>query len=255
MTAQRQGKSFPDIIAEAFVLYVRNKTAYLGLGLIGAVLVMLLNTAYLAAADATDLRSPAVSSNATVAQIVVLAGLFIGAITVYLVGEGLIVPVAFRAALGRRVEGRRILAMLPPRLPVLVGAALIFAIVSFALFFSVILIPVAIYLMVRWSFLPQAVWAEETRRPMEALARSSRAVAGAWFRVAFCQLGIVLLGSLPELALSPIGNVSNGVWLAIALSALAWLLAIPFVASATTLLYIDVLTRKNEHLQTSGLAW
>jgi hypothetical protein len=255
MTAQRQGKSFPDIIAEAFALYVRNKGPYLGLGLIGAVLVMLLNAAYLAAADATDLKATAVGSKATAAQIAVLAGVFIGALTVYLVGEGLIVPAAFRAALGRRVEERRILAMLPARLPVLIAAALIFAVVSFALLFSVLLIPVAIYLMVRWSFLPQAVWSTETRRPLEALARSSRVVSGAWFRVAFCQLGIVLLGSLPELALSPISNVSNGVWLAIALSALAWLLAIPFVASATTLLYIDVLARKNEQLQTSGLAW
>jgi hypothetical protein len=109
---------------------------------------------------------------------------------------------------------------------------------------TALLIPVAIWLAVRWILLPQVV-ALEGRPAVDALGRSSRLVRHRWIRVAsLVGVGLVLalaagplLGALLILLTSaplPLLNVVAG---------LVYVLALPFVALTTCYVYFDVRVR------------
>jgi hypothetical protein len=109
---------------------------------------------------------------------------------------------------------------------------------------TAILIPVAIWLVIRWALFAQVV--ELERRPATgALRRSSRLVRGRWLRVAsLVGVGAVLtlaagplLGGLLIFATDaplPLLNLVAGV---------VYALAMPFVALTTSCLYFDARTR------------
>ncbi len=107
------------------------------------------------------------------------------------------------------------------------------------------LIPVAVWLAVRWILLAQVIVLED-RSALPALRRSSSLVRGRWFRVAtLVGVGGVLalaagplLGALLILLTNaplPLLNVVSGV---------VYALAMPFVALATTYVYADARARE-----------
>ena len=127
--------------------------------------------------------------------------------------------------------------------PLLGGLALAVAI-WFMLGISTILLPLAIWLAVRWALLAQVVELED-RPAMAALRRSAELVRGRWLRVAsLVGAGAVLafaagplLGALLILVTSaplPLLNVVAGV---------VYALALPFVALTTSYVYFDARAR------------
>jgi len=106
-----------------------------------------------------------------------------------------------------------------------------------------VLLPVAVWLAVRWSLLAQVVELER-RRPLAALRRSGELVRGRWLRVlslaAAAAVTLVagsLVGALLILATDaplPLLNIVAGVFYA---------LAIPFVALVASYVYFDARTR------------
>lgn len=107
---------------------------------------------------------------------------------------------------------------------------------------TVVGVPVAIWLVVRWSFVEQVVMIEGTRGT-EAPARSAQLVAGNWWRVAGIWLLLGLLGIMPQVIIAPLASASPVLLSALA-TAFAAALALPFVAIGQTLLYFDLTARK-----------
>ena len=109
---------------------------------------------------------------------------------------------------------------------------------------TAVLIPVAIWLAVRWALLAQAVELED-RSGLDALRRSTELVRGRWLRVAslvgagaaIVVIAGPLLGTLLILGTDaplPLLNVVAGV---------VYALAMPFVALTTTYVYLDARVR------------
>ena len=116
------------------------------------------------------------------------------------------------------------------------------AIVPFAL---------AVYLVVRWVFVPQAVMLED-KRNWAALDSSATYMRGAWWRtfgillvVGLIQAGPIILASASS-ALTPLASA--------AIIGFAFALVLPFYATAQTLLYYDLKSRKDADVSTDRLA-
>lgn len=122
----------------------------------------------------------------------------------------------------------------------LLGALATLVVVLFVLSLFVIGIPLAIWLLVRWTFLAQALVLEGLP-PLRALRRSARLVRGRWWKVAtvmaFTTGLALLLGPLVGIGLlfatTAAFDVVNIV------SSLVYTVTIPFAAIATTYLYFD----------------
>jgi hypothetical protein len=129
----------------------------------------------------------------------------------------------------------------------LLGALLVAVVVIVVLALSTIGSIIAIWLLVRWSFLAQVI-ALEGASARGAFRRSSELVRGDWWRVASLALFVtsiaLLLGPLFGAILLFITNASfNFVNL---ITSLVYVFALPFVAIATTYLYFDLVVEKEE---------
>jgi hypothetical protein len=127
----------------------------------------------------------------------------------------------------------------------LLGAITIWVAVLGALTLTIVLIPVAIWLGVRWALVAPAVVLEDRRRPRPALRRSGELVSHHWIRVAslvgvsraFALLLGPLLGAILILvADAPLAfvNIVAGV---------VYALTMPFVALVTAYVYFDTRAR------------
>jgi len=136
---------------------------------------------------------------------------------------------------------RLVLPRLRPLVESLLGAAIVVSLLSV----TVIGLPIAIWLAVRWSLLAQVIVLED-HRARGALRRSGRLVGRHWPRAASMTLvvagtGLLLgpvIGTLLLLLTSASFDFVNLV------SALIYVVTLPFVAVATTYLYFDLLVRE-----------
>jgi len=109
---------------------------------------------------------------------------------------------------------------------------------------SVVGIPIAVWLAVRWSLLAPVVELEG-RGPYQALRRSGALVRGRWLRVG----SLVGVGGLVALAAGPLIGallifVSNSSLAVLNLVAgVVYAIALPFVALVTAYVYFDARTR------------
>jgi len=131
-----------------------------------------------------------------------------------------------------------------PNVPVLFGWVLLAALVVALLNLVIFAIPIAIWLIVRWSLLAQVIQLDDEKRP-GALRRSATLVRGHWWRVALFTLVVTGLGLL-------LGPVVGGLMLLVTtaafnvvnlISGVVYTATMPFVAIATTYLYHDLKTR------------
>jgi membrane-anchored glycerophosphoryl diester phosphodiesterase (GDPDase) len=111
---------------------------------------------------------------------------------------------------------------------------------------TIVGIPFAIYLSVRWAFVSQAV-VIENQSPREAVSLSSRIVEGHWWRTFGIILVIVLLSSIVSgvvsLVLSPVAIVA-----ATLANSVVAVVVTPFAAGANTLLFFDLQSRESERV-------
>jgi hypothetical protein len=137
------------------------------------------------------------------------------------------------------------LAMLWRRLPDLVLPRLAAIAIVTALAFTIVGIPLAITLAIRWAFIEQAVLLDG-KTGKEAMAESSRIVAGHWWwsAGAIAALGVLALGVAPALGVLLILTVQSAPLLYINLfSAIVHACIVPYFAIALALTYYDLKSR------------
>ena len=131
-----------------------------------------------------------------------------------------------------------------PRLKGLLPALVILVAAEVVLTLTVVLVPVAVFLLVRWSLIAVAAGAEGGS-PAGLLRRSAALVRGHWWRVA----SIVLVAAL-ALLLGPAVGVLVLLFTGAAfdlvnlIAALVYVAALPFAAVLTTYLYLDLCERQ-----------
>ena len=128
-------------------------------------------------------------------------------------------------------------------------AAMLLAAIGVAVGLVALVIP-GVYLAVRWFFVPQTV-VVESQRGIDPLVRSGQLVQGRWLRT----FGIVLLAwvmaQIPAVVLGlPLASLAHHsdreVWVLVGES-LAQIVASPFVALLSTLLYYDLRARQTAY--------
>ena len=136
---------------------------------------------------------------------------------------------------------RRALASIPP----LFGSVGLAVVVCLLLIAVTVLIPVAVWLAVRWMLLAQAVVLED-RTAFGALRRSASLVRGHWLRVA----SLVGVGAVVVLAVGPLLGAllilltDAPLALLNVVAGVVYALALPFVAVMTTYVYADLRARQ-----------
>lgn len=146
---------------------------------------------------------------------------------------------------GRPVSALSAYRALLPRLPALLPALVIFVVVQAILDLTVVLLPVAVFVLVRWSLIG-SVAAVEGGTPVGLLRRSAALARGHWWRVASVALGVtgvaLLLGpAIGILVLLATGAAFDLVNL---IAALVYVTALPFAATASAYLYFDLRVRQ-----------
>lgn len=126
------------------------------------------------------------------------------------------------------------------RLRGIVLAIVVLALAQVVLNSTLVLVPVAVYLVVRWSLLGVVAGAEERPSP-GILRRSGRLVAGHWWRTA----SIVLVAAAALLAGPVVGTlillVTGAAFdLVNLIAAIVYVTTLPFAALVTTYLYHDL---------------
>lgn len=128
------------------------------------------------------------------------------------------------------------------RLGRLILAALRAFIIVALLVITLVGIPFAIYLAVRWTFFVQAVTLEDTP-PREALSLSGRLVSGYWWRTLGIILVIAIVSSVPIFVVSVIFALAPLLVSGI-MSAIVGVLVLPFAGAAHTLMFFDLQARE-----------
>jgi len=110
---------------------------------------------------------------------------------------------------------------------------------------TVVGIPLAVQRVVRWYFLPQTVMLEE-KTGMDALASSADVVQGSWWRAFGLTFlfGFVGFVTGPAVAIFFLLFAGVSVTFANLVSTIIYIVLIPYVATAVTLLYYDLKTRR-----------
>jgi hypothetical protein len=149
---------------------------------------------------------------------------------------------------GRTVRPIRAYRMALQRLWPVLGAIVIAVVVVSVMIPFLFLIPVAIWLAVRWALVVPVVVLEGLG-PLAAIRRSSRLVRGDWLKVGSLTIvsaGITLaLGPLIGTALIVLTSVPLGLLNLIA--GVVYMLAMPFIALTTMYVYLD--TRVGDELR------
>lgn len=135
-----------------------------------------------------------------------------------------------------------------PRLPGVLGTALLSFVLVALCAITIIGIPFAIYLLVRWAFFPQVAIIEDIYG-RDALSRSAELVRGSWWRVLGILIVLWLLGGIPTLIVSIIFSAAPIFASALA-SSVASILVLPFAVCASTLLYFDLHSREQQRVST-----
>jgi hypothetical protein len=236
-------RSWGQIISASGAMYIRRPRLFLGIGVLLIPLTFVITLLQWLVFRLVDLIGTLTGQAAgTFAFIALVIGT-----TLTLLGLGL-VQAAIACALVELDAGRTIGAVDAYRIslqrfrPLLRSIAL-FVLVWLVLTATVFLIPVAIWLAVRWCLLAPAVELED-RKGLSALRRSGGLVRGRWIRTG----SLVGVSAAVALALGPLLGVvliflsSMPLALLNIVAGVVYALALPFVALVTAYVYFDART-------------
>ena len=238
-------RSWGQILSASARMYVTRFRLFVGLGLLLIpVTIVITAVQWLSSRGSTRSRASPATSPDRSRYLAVVVGT-----TLTLLGFGL-VQAATACALVELDAGRDVRAVGAYRLALrrirpLLGSIAIFVAVLVVLTTTVLGIPLALWLAVRWSLLAPVVELED-RPPFEALRRSGALVRGRWLRVG----SLVGLGGLIALAAGPLLGallifVSNSSLAFLNLFAgIVYAIALPFVALVTVYVYCDARARQ-----------
>jgi hypothetical protein len=237
-------RTWGQILSASARMYVQRSTLFLGIGLILIPVVLVITLLQWLLFLGIDVLTAMTGQGAgTFAFLALVIGT-----TLTLLGLGL-VQAAVACALVEIDEGRSIGPVHAYRIalrrirPLLRSIAL-FVIAWVALTVTAILIPVALWLAVRWCLLAPAVELED-QTALGALRRSGRLVRRRWIRVG----SLVGVSALLALAAGPLLGVAliftTNVPLAFlnVVAGMVYALALPFVALVTAYVYLDARVR------------
>jgi hypothetical protein len=238
-------RSWGQILSAAGAMYVRRAPVFLALGLLPLVLVLLSTLLQWLVLEGLGLLG--LSSTGEAAGGSAVLALIIG-MTIALLGLGLL-QAATACALaeidaGRPVDAVSAYAMALSRVRHLLGAIGFFVLVWVVLTTTAFLIPVAIWLGVRWCLLAPVVALEGYRRG-GALRRSGQLVRRRWWRTASL-VGLsaaIALGAGPLLGALLIFIVDAPLALLNVVAGIVYAVALPFVGLVTAYVYFDARTR------------
>jgi hypothetical protein len=226
-------------------MYVRRPRLLLGIGALFLPLAVAISGVQWLLWRAIDLLGALTGQGAgTFAYLAVVVGTALA-----LTGLAL-VQAATTCALVELDAGRRVTAVHAYRLALgryrpLFGGIAIFVGAWVVLSSTLVLLPFAIWLAIRWSLLAPVVEMEGHRHGAGALHRSGRLVRGRWFRVGSL-VGVsavvaLLTGPLLGAALIFVSNSSLALLNVVA--GVVYALTLPFVALVTAYTYFDARTR------------
>jgi hypothetical protein len=237
-------RSWGQILSASARMYIRHGGLFIGLGVLFLPIVILITALQWLILQVADAFGSVTGDLAgAFAYVAIVAGLLLT-----LLAFGL-VQAATAAALVELDAGRRVgpvaafrlaLAHLPP----LVGAITIVALVWVALTTTGFLIPIAVWLAVRWSLLAPVVELEGAAG-LAPLRRSGALVRGRWIRVG----SLVGISAAIALAAGPLLGAllifASDAPLAFlnVVSGLVYVFTLPFVALVTSYVYFDARAR------------
>ena len=238
-------RAWGQILATSLRMYWRRPGLFLGIGLVMlpiSIVVAVLQALITGAAGFAGIDAD--GEGATLLVLLVVALLT----TLTLAGVGLVQAAAARA-LVEVDEGRPVGPVDAYRLALdsvrpLLGALAIAVIIVSLLTTSVILIPIAVWLAVRWALIAPIVELE-THPALGALRRSGKLVRLNWLKVAT----LAIVGGALALAVGPVLGVllilllDAPLALANVVAGLVYAVAIPYVALATVYVYFDARVR------------
>ncbi len=238
-------RTWGQILSAALVMYGRRLWLFLGIGILVlpiSVVVTLLQAGLIHASRVLGAESQGESRG-----FFVWVGLTIGT-ALALVGLGFVMAATARALAeldaGRTTSPLRAYRMAIDSIRPLLGALVLAAFVISVCFTTVFLIPIAIWLAVRWALLVPAIELEH-HRAFAALRRSGRLVGHGWWKVA----SLIVVGAALALIAGPfLGALLILVtsvplaWINV-ISGLVYAVAMPLVALATTYVYFDMRVR------------
>ena len=238
-------RSWGQILSASGSMYVRHARVFLGIGLLLIPIVLVIT--FLQWLVLEGLGHVGISSTGEIAGGAALLALIIGT-TLALLGLGL-VQAATACALveidaGRSVGAVSAYAKALRRFRPLLGAIGLFVAAWVVLTTTTFLIPVAIWLAVRWCLLAPVVELEDLRGP-SALRRSTELVRRRWWRTASL-VGLsaaISLGAGPLLGALLIFVVDAPLATINIVAGIVYAAALPFVALVTAYVYLDARTR------------
>jgi hypothetical protein len=161
----------------------------------------------------------------------------------YVLPAGALIWAVADAWEGRPPSFRRSYAAALSRLISLVMATFLFEVTILVLGLTIIGSPVAIYLLTRWAFYPQAIMLEN-EGAREALKRSGDIVTGWWLRVTGILVAILIVAVWP-MALAMIALSSAPIIVLAVVVSILGAATSPLLAAAITLLFFDQRERQS----------
>jgi hypothetical protein len=238
-------RAWGQILAAAARMYVGRMPLFVGIGVLAipiSLLVTLLQALVLRASTVVGFESEGESSG-LLALLVVAIGT-----TLTLVGMGLVQAATVRALVeidrGRSPGPLRAYRLALDSIVPLLGALAIAAVVVTLLASSLFLLPIAIWLAVRWALIASVVELEGLSAP-GALRRSGRLVRRRWLKVGSLALvgGGIALAAGPLLGALLIFVTDAPLWVLNTVAGVVYAVATPFVALAIAYLYFDARAR------------
>ena len=237
-------RSWGQVLSASARMYLKRPVLMLGLGLLLIPISLLITLVQWALVGGLDLAG---SVSGEAASLFAFLAVVVGA-ALTLLGLGL-VQAATACALvevdaGRPVGPVDAYRLALRRIRPLLGAIALFVLVWVVLSTTVFLIPVAIWLAVRWALVAPVVELEDLR-PYPALRRSGALVRGRWLRVASL-VGVsaaIAIFAGPLLGAILIILTDAPFALLNIVAGVVYALAMPFVALVTAYVYFDARTQ------------
>jgi hypothetical protein len=245
----RRRRAWGQLLTTALRMMHRHPRTFFGIGVLFLPLGALIAVVQWLLFNLTSLElllDEAGEQNAFVAWVALVIGLFFG-----LFGLTLVHAATARAAVGI-AAGEHVRALdayrsVLPRWRELVLALLVALGVQTVLQSTLVLVPVAIFFLVRWSLFAVAVGVEGHPRP-GPLRRSGALSSGNWWRIAAVVIGITGTALFLGPAIGVLALIGTGATFAVVnlISAVVYMFAMPIAALTTTYLYFDLVEREQE---------
>ncbi len=255
--------SLSELLDEAFRIYRKAFPLFIGIALavsIPSLLIVLAFGVY-SFAGGHALSTPEFQRDpSTIFQSTAFRSLLVGVLVAAIVNLFLVpfsygapVRAAIDVSLGHRPTFGSVLAATARRYFGLWGAAIVYALVILLLTITIVGIPVAIWIYVRWALFVPAMLTENVG-PIRALGRSWTLVEGKWWRTCGILLLLVLLlyvvgliiGTFFQFVAALIPGLSQDARLAVNQvgGSIGGVVAAPIQYIAWTLMYFDLRVRK-----------